>query len=373
MKIQNIKLRNFRNYEHLIWKFHDGIHLIIGKNAQGKTNLLEAIYYLSTTRSHRNIRDLDAIYKGKDSFLIQADVIIKNKNEELQIIVNQKGKNLMIYKNPINKVSDFIGEINAVMFCPDDMNLFSASPKVRRRFIDLELSKLSKNYVYHLNAYYRIMKERNIYLKNGNNLEYIQTLNEQLIHYEIPIMKNRFMFINELLKKSEQFYEHISKDGTSLKFQYETCIEIEEESFMRKKLLEKYEQSIERDLFLKQTTVGIHKDNFLCEIDDIALSSYASQGQKRSVLLAMKIALIYMIYEQKKEYPILLLDDIFSELDIYRREKLLKYLPKGVQTFITMTDLSDIRFEKNSDIEILEVKNGHLQAYEEVNHEGKVD
>lgn len=349
MKLEHVKLHNYRNYEHLDIHFSEGIHILAGKNAQGKTNLLEAILYISTTRSHRTNDDKDLIQEGKDAFFIKVMVVKEQKKEDLQITVNEKGKNLFIYKNPVSKVSDFIGEFNAVMFCPDDLMLFNASPRVRRRFVDMELSKVSKKYVSTLFVAQKLLKERNAYLKQMKiDHDYLEILTKQLIDAQIVIIKQRYFFLQQLLSKCQPFYEALSKDDTKITVQYESCVPfVEDEMIVRDVLYDKYKRTLDRDILMKQTSVGIHKEDFIFQMNGREIASYASQGQKRSVLLALKIGMVYMIQDIIKEYPVLLLDDVFSELDENRRHELLKYLPEEVQIFISTTDILDIE-----DIEI---------------------
>lgn len=341
MIIKKLRVRNFRNYDQVQLEFDEGIHLITGKNAQGKTNLLESILYLSTTRSHRSLEDENLIQSGKDAFFLEASIEKNKKDLEIRVNVNEKGKNLFIYKTPIKKVSEYIGEFNAVMFCPDDMALFNASPKVRRRFIDIELSKISKLYTKTLNTAQKLLKERNAYLKRESiDVNYLDVLTEQLIAQQVIIIKQRYRFLEDLWKSCTSFYEDLSKDETSLGYVYKSCVDYDnDEKKMKEALENKYDEAKERDIFLKQTTVGIHKEDFMFMINDKDISTYASQGQKRTVLLAIKIAIVHMVYALIKEYPVLLLDDVFSELDEVRREKLLVSLPKEVQIFISTTDL----------------------------------
>ncbi len=225
MRISKIKLRNFRNYKNLCVEFSDGIHVIAGKNAQGKTNLLEALLYLSTTRSHRTNIDKDLIKENEDAFFIEATLHKINKKEDLKITVNQKGKNLFIYQNPIRKVSDFIGEFNAVMFCPDDMSLFHDSPRVRRRFIDMELSKVSKKYVGTLYKATKLLKERNAYLKQTQIDEtYLDIITSSLIDEEVVIIQQRYYFLEKLLQKCNHFYKELTGDQTSFDIVYHSCV-----------------------------------------------------------------------------------------------------------------------------------------------------
>lgn len=343
MILKHIRIHNFRNYERADVDFEKGIHLIMGKNAQGKTNVLEAIAYLSTTRSHRSNDDKDLIKEGEDSFVLSASIEKINKTIEIRAALNEQGKNLFLYKTPIKKVSDFIGEFNAVLFCPDDMILFNASPKVRRRFIDMELSKVSKSYTRVLNDVGKLLKERNAYLKtNKLDMKYLDVLSEQLIDKQIIVIKQRHQFLDDLLLYCKEFYHNLSKDDTSLSFEYKSCVAYEDMDKMREALKDKYEKSRERDCFLKQTTIGTHKEDFMFMINGKEIATYASQGQKRSVLLSMKIGIVYMIQKIIKEYPVLLLDDVFSELDEFRKRMLLESLPVEVQIFITTTDIKEI-------------------------------
>ena len=364
MRVSEIRLHDFRNYEDLQAVFSDGIHVLAGKNAQGKTNLLEALLYLSTTRSHRTNTDKDLIREKSEAFFIRAKIEKEHKKEDIQITVNEKGKNLFIYQNPVNRVSDFIGEFNAVMFCPDDMSLFNASPRVRRRFVDMELSKISKKYVSTLYVALKLLKERNAYLKQEHvDKAYLEVLTSQLIEEEVVIIQQRHYFLKELLEKCQKFYKELSQDDTLLNISYDSCIPFDEDkNVMKEALQKKYAKHLARDIYLKQTIIGIHKEDFTFMINDKDLATYASQGQKRSVLLALKIGMVYMIRDIIQEFPVLLLDDVFSELDVYRREKLLTSLSAEVQIFISTTDTTEAeKIRKLRKVTLWKVANGTLQ------------
>ncbi len=372
MRIAKLSLRNYRNYESCTLSFQEGIHLIVGKNAQGKTNLLEAIAYLSTTRSHRTHDDSDLIQEGKASFVLNAVIQKKKRLLEERVTLNAQGKNLFLNRNAIKRVSDFIGEFNAVLFCPDDMSLFQASPRVRRRFIDMELSKLSKSYTRTLNEASKLLKERNAYLKQESMDEnYLQIVTERLIDLQVIIIRQRQHFLQDLLKNCKNFYESLSQDQTSLSFHYHCCVNYsEDEAVLKQRLWDKYEKNKERDRFLKQTTSGIHKEDFMFLINDRELSSYASQGQKRSVLLAMKIGMVSMIHSLIHEYPVLLLDDVFSELDEDRKLKLLQSLPADVQIFISTAELSDVPIVKDRLFVLWRVSQGTVTLEREIKEDG---
>lgn len=329
-----------------------------GKNGQGKTNLLESIYYLSCTKSHRTNDLSDLIREGSSFFALEADIIRENRKINVRCVAGKSGKNLFLYRNPVNKVSDFIGTLNAVMFTPKDMMLFDGNPKERRKFIDLELGKLSRSYTNTLNVYYKVLKERNAYLKQGTiDKTFIETLDDRLIQCQLTIMKQRKKFLDDVLKNSELFYRLLSDDNTTISYRYQSFIEFEEMD-MQTKMKEKYKSSLERDILYKQTHIGIHKDDFIFMMNEREVSSYASQGQKRSIILALKLGIVETIRLLSKEYPILLLDDVFSELDEFRRRKLLQLLNDEMQIFISSTDQIEIQEKRN--IYYWEVKDGSV-------------
>lgn len=352
MIIQQIKIRNFRNYQKMEMHFTNGIHVLVGKNGQGKTNFLESLYYLSCTKSHRTNEQNHLIKKGENFFMLETQIIKKERKMDVKCIVNEKGKNLFLYNTPVKKVSDFIGEVNTVMFCPNDLFLFEASPKERRKFIDLELGKLSSSYTQTLNTYYSLLKERNAYLKRSQiQKEFIEVMNERMIDSQITIIKQRQKCIDDLLVNSKYFYEKLSKDTSSLSCKYVSFVAFDDVNKMKEEMRLKYEKSFERDCLYKQTHMGIHKDDFIFMIEGQEVCSYASQGQKRSIILSLKLGVVETIYLLNKEYPILLLDDVFSELDEYRRNILFSLLKEEMQIFISTTDK-------------IEVENKHLQYYE---------
>lgn len=335
MFIRELKLRNFRNYSNFSHTFENKVYIVFGKNAQGKTNLIEAISYLSMARSHRS-KDEYLIMHEKEAASIQGSFFKERGPLELKAVIHNKGKYLEVNKKNVKKVSEFIGQFPCVLFSPTDLNLFSSSPKERRRFMDMELSKLSKRYVSDLNQYHSLLKERNSSLKRNNvKDEYLEVLSEQMIDLQISIMKLRSQFLKQLLNRSLEFYKKISKEDTTLNIEYKSCIPLDSEDVMREVFREKYKENLFKDKMTKQTNIGIHKEDFVCYVDDMMIETYASQGQKRSVVLSLKIGLVYMIQEVLQEYPVVLLDDVFSELDEDRCRILFESLPKDVQVFIT--------------------------------------
>lgn len=358
MVLSRLHLVHYRNYLNHSFEFCKGINYIVGKNAQGKTNLLESIYYCSTTKTHRNVDDACCIYEGYDSFKIDAQLIKKNRKVDLTAIYSKSGKHLYLYRNPVKKVSDFVGFVNAVIFSPDDMNLFSAQPKVRRKFMDIELSKCSKTYMFTLNEYYRLLKQRNAYLKHENiNRDYLYVLDEKCAELQSIIIKQRYKFLQDLVKISRPFYEKLSNDGTQMSIEYKTFVNIDDQEKMKLEILKIYQENEERDIFLKTTDKGIHKDDFKLYINDKEAEGYASQGQKRTILLAIKVGIVKLIEKIIQDEPILLLDDVFSELDENRRKLLLDLLPKNIQIFISTTE--KINQDYNREIKMILIENGN--------------
>ena len=336
MYISHLHLVHYRNYLNQSFEFDRGINYIVGKNAQGKTNLLESIYYCSTTKTHRNVDDVSCIYEGYDAFRIDAAVIKKNRKVDLTAIYSKSGKNLYLYRNPVKKVSDFVGFVNAVIFSPNDMNIFSAQPRFRRRFMDIELSKCSKTYIFTLNEFYRILKQRNAYLKTENiDHDYLSILDEKCADLQCIILRQRYKFLHEL-----------ANDSTKFSIVYKTFVHIADESQMKEEIKTIYKNNFQRDLFLKTTEKGIHKDDFVLMIDGKDADDYASQGQKRTILLALKVGIVKLIEKIIDDEPILLLDDVFSELDEERRRKLLDLLPKNIQIFISTTEEIDKNYQR---------------------------
>lgn len=357
MFISHLHLVHFRNYLNNNFEFSKGINYIVGKNAQGKTNLLESIYYCSTTKTHRNVDEECCIYEGYDSFRIDASVMKKNRKADLTAIYSKSGKNLYLYRNPVKRVSDFIGFVNAVIFSPNDMNLFSAQPRVRRRFMDVELSKCSKTYMSTLNEFYRILKLRNAYLKNDHiDNNYLSILDEKCADLQCIIIRQRYKFLHDLTEISQSFYEKMSNDSTKISIIYKTFVHIDEDRKIKEEILKIYQDNFQHDIFLKLTDKGIHKDDFILMINDKNADEYASQGQKRTILLALKVGIVKLIEKIIQDEPILLLDDVFSELDEERRKILLDILPKNIQIFISTTEQINDHYDR--DIKTIIIENG---------------
>ena len=362
MYIDNLKLRFYRNYQNAAVNFINGMNVIIGDNGQGKTNLLESIYLLSTTRSHRNDDDRELINFDQEFASVETNLHYMDYEDKLGIVLHKSGKTLLINNNPVKRNSEFMGKLNAVLFAPSDMDLFDNSPRVRRKLVDIELGKLSSVYMLSLSNYLKTLKERNNYLKGNIDKIMLETYTEMLFEPEIRIIRERKAFVDDLNLYLSYFYNQISGDNDVIRVDYRSFIEEKDnEEVMREQISKNYENSLERDIYLKQTNTGIHREDYIFYRNDKEVSKYCSQGQKRMILLALKLSIVQIIFKNKKEYPILLLDDVLSELDSSKKERLLRLLPNTVQTIITTTDLKDINQLNSEKMNVIRVRKGVIE------------
>ena len=363
MKINRLNLKNFRNYLDLDIEFNDKLNIIIGNNAQGKTNILEAIYFLSITKSFLSIHDKTLIHKDMEYARVTGDIVVNNFNKKLSIMINDEGKKIELNNNIIKKHMDYLGNLRVIVFSPDDIKLFKDSPNVRRKFLNIELSQLYDKYVKLLSDFNVVLKQRNEYLKiikNGNiNYQYFDIIDQKYVDLSVMIYRYRNNFIIELNKYiNNKFLSIAMEDGLSIK--YITDIHIDSLDVMKENMLEKLVNNRNRDISYGSTLIGPHKDNFIFDLNGNNLSMYGSQGQLKMAILSLKLSEIDIFTNITGEAPILLLDDIFSELDVEKRNKLINYINNDIQTIITTTDLNDI------DDELVKIANIYKI------HEGKV-
>ncbi len=359
MRITSITLRNFRNYTSCSLTLPEGVTLFLGSNAQGKTNLLEAIYLLSTTRSHRVYDESQCIRRGESSANIGIQVEENGAHFMLGMILHPDGKTLTFQKQALRRTSEFIGKLNAVMFSPKDMDLFETSPKERRKLMDVEMGKISLPYLSHLTRYQKVLKERNAYLKEKNiDLSYLDVLTKQCIENQIDIIKLRHRFIDDLNEHLQDYFAKISVSDVKVEAFYKAPVESREE--IENQLIEKFAKNNDRDLIFRQTHLGVHRDDIEFTMEGVPVETFASQGQKRVMVLAIKCALIAMIEKRTERKPILLLDDVLSELDSIRRKALFTALDPSLQTLITTTDLQDVKEWVRAKAAVYEVENGRI-------------
>ncbi len=354
MIINSIELSNFRNYETLSMNFHPRTNILYGDNAQGKTNILEAIYVAATTKSHKGSKDKELIKMDQS----ESHIRLRNEKDEMIHIIDMhikknKSKGIAINGIPIRKSSELVGLVHVVFFSPEDLGIIKNGPGERRRFIDMELCQIDKIYLYNLTKYNKILMQRNNLLKQISfNAELLDTLsiwNKQLVIYGKNIIERRCEFVNQLNSIIFNIHKKLSGGKEELVIQYDSNVSSE---FFEKKL----EDSIHRDISLKMTNVGPHRDDILFLVKDIDIRKFGSQGQQRTAALSLKLAEIELLKMITKQNPILLLDDVLSELDRSRQNYLLDSI-KDIQTIITCTGLEEFiinRIEINKIFKVIE-------------------
>ncbi len=373
MHLTEIKLQNFRNYETQKLSFSPSINVLIGENAQGKTNLLESIYFLAMSRSHRTTRDRELIGWEKDFAKVQGQLEKKTHSLPLEIILSKSGKTAKFNHLEQKKLSDYIGQLNVILFAPEDLSLVKGSPSIRRKFIDMELGQMNKIYLHHLSQYQQLLKQRNKFLKQARYKKdfdqmYLDVLTEQLAVEGAEVLFYRFEFIEKLNKWAQEVQQDISNSKESLVIKYTNSIDLDEKLSIQQiydSLIESYQQVQKQEIDQGTTTIGPHRDDLVFFVNDRNVQTYGSQGQQRTTALSLKLAEIELMHEVTGEYPILLLDDVLSELDDKRQTHLLESIQNKVQTFITTTSLDGIQMELLEDPLIFYVKNGTIETKEE--------
>jgi len=365
MEIKKITLHNFRNYDNLELNFTKKNTILIGDNAQGKTNILEAIYVLGLTKSYFNINDKNLIKFGEVYSKIHGLIIDNNIEKKLEILINEKGKKVKIDNLEVNKLSNYISKLNVIIFSPDNIRLLKESPSYRRKYLNIEISQLYSNYVNTLNDFNKILKQRNEYLKkisfdNIYDVTYLDILDEKYVELSIKIYLYRKKFVDNINSSLKNIYSKITGfDGLVMK--YISCIDYNDDKIeMKKSFNQKLKSNLKKDIFYRLSMLGPHRDDFLLELNNNNILLYGSQGQIRCAVLALKFAEIPLFKSILGVNPILLLDDIFSELDVKKKNLILEFIPNDIQTIITTTDLNmiDDKILNNSIIHV--VKNGKI-------------
>jgi DNA replication and repair protein RecF len=342
MKIEKLSLVNFRNFKSESILFHPNKTVFVGNNGQGKTNLLESIYYLSMGRSFRLKDDKDLIRQDQDTAKVVGVFNQNDVKKTITSIVHPQGKTILINKTPVVSMKSYIGLIHVVLFSPMDMDFFDTSPKIRRKFLDSEGSKCSQGFVDALFQYNKVLKERNLYLKQEKiDEDYLLILDGQLASNQVEIIRFREDFIAFMNVHLTSLYEKLSNEKHTIYVEYKTMFNLQAEN-RELHILSVINDSKKRDMFYKTTHVGVHRDDIEVSFDGHKVETFASQGQKRLLIIAIKLVLVKYIQEIKKVVPILLLDDVFSEMDSEKKEKFIKNIPEEIQIIITTTDLKDI-------------------------------
>jgi DNA replication and repair protein RecF len=355
MIVRSLELKEFRNYEELNLIFDDGINILYGENAQGKTNILEAIYLGGTTKSHRGSKDREIIRFNKDEAHIRINIEKNQISHRIDVhLKKNKAKGVAIDTNPIKKQGELFGMLNLVFFSPEDLNIIKNGPVERRKFLDFELCQLDKIYMYHLTNYNKALIQRNNLLKqisfNRKLLDTLYIWDAKLIEYGRKIIETRGAFIDKINELIYPIHKRLTGGKENLTLLYEP--NVNQENFQ-----EKLSNSLNKDMQMGTTNVGPHRDDMLFLLDNTDVRKFGSQGQQRTAALSLKLAELELVKEVIKENPVLLLDDVLSELDRSRQNYLLNSIG-DIQTIITCTGLEEFvnhRFMYNK---IFHVANG---------------
>lgn len=357
MKIEKLELNNFRNYTNSIVNLSNGVNFIVGSNAQGKTNMLESVYILSVGKSPKNSKDKQIIKFGKERAKIAVDFLTLAGKKNIQMYLDKSDKKSIKINNlNILKLTELVGTLSVVYFSPDELKLIKEVPEDRRSFLDVSISQFDKTYLYNLLKYNRILKMRNQILKSLDSVEtkkeQLKLFTPQLIDTAEKIIKKRLTFIENLKDIAKNIHKIITIDeNLEIFYSYKQ----KENISIKDDLKSEFEKIIDKELELGYTCLGPHRDDMIFKINDLDCKFFASQGQQRTVALVVKLSLMEVIKQEIGEYPILLLDDVLSELDSNRQERLLNLTTK-YQTLISCTAIPQTQIQFNQ----IKVTNGSI-------------
>lgn len=360
MWLKNLSIKQFRNYRDTEIDFNPKLNVFVGRNAQGKTNLLESIYFLALTRSHRTKTDKNLIQFEEEQLQVSGILQKKTATIPLEIDLTQKGRITKVNHLKQARLSDYIGHMNVVLFAPEDLQLVKGAPAIRRKFIDMELGQIKPIYLSDLSSYNHILKQRNSYLKSTQNIDdtFLSVLDDQLVEYGCRVMIHRADFIQKMEHFGKRKHFDISDQLEELSIHYQPSVNFVDKGHLVDSFHAALQKSRSRDLFKKNTGVGPHRDDMTFLINGID-ASFGSQGQHRSLVLSVKLAEIELMESITKESPILLLDDVMSELDNSRQLKLLETISHNIQTFITTTSLDHLQNLPDT-LSVFTVNNGQI-------------
>lgn len=344
MILRKVEVKDFRNYQTQELSLSPHVSIFVGKNAQGKTNIIESVLMLALAKSHRASRDSELIRWGADQAYIAGEVERNNRTLTLDIKIFPRGKKVRVNGIEKRKISDFIGHLNVVLFAPEDLMLVKGGPQNRRRFLDVELGQMSPQYLHNLSQYQKVLLQRNNLLKDSERfdsglLENLVVWDEQLIEFGSKLIKKRVQFLDKLQNFSSEIHKRITAGGEELQLEYKSKLLAENPSLDEiADLFRRFLDAARKDDFRRGTTsVGPHRDDIEVLINGRDVHTFGSQGQQRTAALSMKLAEIELIRHEVGEYPVLLLDDVLSELDEMRQLHLLESMGERVQTLITTT------------------------------------
>ena len=374
MKIKSLKLLYFRNYLSTNIDAHPSLNVLVGNNANGKTNIIESIFCLALGKSYRTKSDSECIMFGETATAMSCIVNKNDKDLDIMLGINNKGKSAKIAGIKKTKLTDFVGELNVVLFSPEDLQIVKGSPALRREFMNREFYQFSRIYHKYYLMYQHLLKQRNSYLKDMRknpkdemSLAYLETLTSQLVKVALYITKERVSFVQDISKLTYKNMLNISNGQETLKIKYKSSVldalnitEINDESFTEENLTKVMMKRSFDDIMRGSTKIGPQHDDLEFYINDLDAKMYASQGQQRSIVLSLKLAEINYLKEKTGTYPVLLLDDVLSELDKNRQLKLLDAINENVQTFITTPSISDIKEDLLKKAKVFKIENGNI-------------
>lgn len=347
MVIDELKLKNYRNYKKLDIHLDKKLNIFIGDNAQGKSNILESIYVLAVTKSYLSIKDKDLIEEGEEYSFLEAKVSNHDNHYKLNLFITPDSKTVKLNGKEIKKLVDYVSRFRVILFSPDNIGMIKDSPSVRRKFLNVEIGQMNNQYIRTLQNYNVILKQRNEFLKickitNRVNYDYLDIINQKFSEQASSIIIERYRFIDSINIYLKDIYKEIM-DCDDLHIRYVSSVSNSlsyDEMVLEFK--EKLIQNFEKEKLYGMTLVGPHRDDFTFYMGNKDMSVYASQGQLRAAVLALKLSEIEIFRNNTLDEPVLLLDDIFSELDLKKKNRLIQYIVDGVQTIITTTDLNMI-------------------------------
>lgn len=364
--IKRVNLNNYRNYKALDIELGEGINIFYGQNAQGKTNIIESVYMASTGKSHRTQKDSELINWNSEDARIKIDFQKENDEKSIDIYMSRNiKKRIKLNGVRLSKIGELIGNLNTVIFSPDHMKIIKEGPVERRRFMDIILSQVKPGYYYNLVQYLKVLEQRNNLLfearNNSNILGTMDIWNEQLADFGTKIIMTRNYFVNKICNIAADTHEKISNGKEILKLKYNSSIEYQanSERDIKKSFINALEKSISIDIKRGATHKGPHREDILFFINDKEVKTYSSQGQQRTALLSLKISELKYMEEETEELPILLLDDVFSELDNERQKYLVNFI-KNIQTVITCTDVEYLEKLNINDSRVFKVIGGTI-------------
>lgn len=359
MQLTKLVLNNFRNYAHAEIEFKPGLNFVVGKNAQGKTNLLESVYLTSVGKSPKNSKDKQIIKFGEAKAKIELEFLTNAGKKNIVIYLDKQNKKAIKINNlNVLKLTELVGCLSVVYFSPDELKLVKEVPEDRRTFLDISISQFNKNYLYNLLKYDKILRQRNTILKGSESpqskKEQLKLFTPQLVECAQKIIENRLQFIEQLRPIAAEINKQITETETlEIEYSYHPKPGIT----IAQDLTQQFEKIVDKELDLGYTCLGPHRDDIEFKINGLDCKTFASQGQQRTVALVVKLSLMEVIKKEINEYPILLLDDVLSELDAARQNKLLNLTTK-FQTLISCTAIpqTDLKFNQ------IKINNGNVET-----------